>query len=212
MGLKKISKLLVVLTLMVGLSGCVQPNMTDSQRTKAEGTGVGVIGGALIGAAIGGKRGAMWGAAIGGSLGYLFGSHVADEKAKYARKEDWLNACIKSARKVNKSARSYNSKLAREIAKTKRMVRLYKRGKISRAKLRAQHRVVEAERSKLNKMLKTAANELKAQKRVLRDARKMGKKSYSRRLSRQIQSLKQQNRNLKRKTKTLASLSALTAV
>ena len=205
-------RLPIFIALMVGLSGCVQPNMSDSTRTKAEGTGVGILGGALIGAAIGGRQGAAWGAAIGGSIGYLFGSHVAEEKEKYARKEDWLNACILSARKVNKSTRAYNSKLSKEIKKTKKLVRLYKKNKISKSQLRAQKRVIDKERRTANNMLEKSQKELAAQKRVLREARKMGKKSYANRLSREISRLKKENRALKRKTKTLASLSALTAV
>lgn len=210
--MRRMIRLPIFIALMVGLSGCVQPNMSDSTRTKAEGTGVGILGGALIGAAIGGRQGAAWGAAIGGSIGYLFGSHVAEEKEKYARKEDWLNACISSARKVNKSTRAYNSKLSKEIKKTKKLVRLYKKNKISKSQLRAQKRVIDNERRTANNMLEKSQKELAAQKRVLREARKMGKKSYANRLSREISRLKKENRALKRKTKTLASLSALTAV
>lgn len=210
--MRRMIRLPIFIALMVGLSGCVQPNMSDSTRTKAEGTGVGILGGALIGAAIGGRQGAAWGAAIGGSIGYLFGSHVAEEKEKYARKEDWLNACILSARKVNKSTRAYNSKLSKEIKKTKKLVRLYKKNKISKSQLRAQKRVIDNERRTANNMLEKSQKELAAQKRVLREARKMGKKSYANRLSREISRLKKENRALKRKTKTLASLSALTAV
>lgn len=210
--MRRMIRLPIFIALMVGLSGCVQPNMSDSTRTKAEGTGVGILGGALIGAAIGGRQGAAWGAAIGGSIGYLFGSHVAEEKEKYARKEDWLNACISSARKVNKSTRAYNSKLSKEIKKTKKLVRLYKKNKISKSQLRAQKRVIDKERRTANNMLEKSQKELAAQKRVLREARKMGKKSYANRLSREISRLKKENRALKRKTKTLASLSALTAV
>lgn len=210
--MKRMIMVPIAVALIVNMTGCTQPNMSDSQRTKAEGTGVGVLGGALLGSLIGGKRGAAWGAALGGVAGYAYGSHVANEKAKYARKEDWLNACISSAQKVNKSTRSYNAKLSRKIADTKRLVRLYKQNKISKSKLRAQKQLIDKERKTANKMLKNAQNELKAQQGVLRDAKKMGKKAEARRLEQQISIMKKENRALKSQTNTLASLSALTAV
>lgn len=210
--MKRIIMLPIITVLIVGITGCTQPNMTDSQRTKAEGTGIGVVGGALLGAAIGGRQGAAWGAALGGAAGYAYGSHVANEKAKYARKEDWLNACISSARKVNKNTRSYNTKLSRKIADTKRLVRLYKQNKISKSKLRAQKRLIDNERRTANQMLKKAQNELKAQQGVLRDAKRMGKNVEARRLEKEIAIMKRENRTLKNQTNTLASLSALTAV
>ncbi len=210
--MKRIVLLSFSAILIAGMTGCAQPNMTDSQRTKAEGTGVGMLGGALLGAVIGGKKGAAWGAGLGGLAGYAYGSHVANEKAKYARQEDWLNACIVSAQKVNKSTRSYNAKLSRKIADTKRLVKLYKQNKISKSKLRAQKQLIDKERKTANKMLQNAQNELKAQQGVLRDAKKMGKKAEARRLEQQIAIMKKENSALKSKTNTLASLSALTAV
>lgn len=210
--MKRIIILSISAALIVSMTGCSQPNMTDSQQTKAEGTGVGVLGGALLGAVIGGKHGAAWGAALGGAAGYAYGSHVANEKAKYARKEDWLNACISSAIKVNQSTRSYNVRLSRKIADTKRLVRLYKQNKISRSRLRKQKRLIDNERRTANKMLQNAQHELKAQQGVLRDARHMGKKAEARRLEEQIRIMKKQNSTLRRQTNTLASLSALTAV
>jgi len=210
--MKRIILLSLSTAVIVSMTGCTQPNMSDSQRTKAEGTGIGVLGGALLGAAFGGRKGAAWGAALGGVAGYAYGSHVANEKAKYARKEDWLNACISSARKVNKSTRSYNAKLSRKIADTRKLVSLYKQNKVSKSKLRAQKTLIDQERKTANKMLKNAQYELKAQQGVLRDAKKMGKKAEAQRLEKEIAIMKRENRELKSQTNTLASLSALTAV
>lgn len=210
--MKRISMLPISVALIVGMTGCSQPNMTDSQRTKAEGTGVGILGGALLGAAINGKKGAAWGAALGGAAGYAYGSHVANEKAKYARKEDWLNACISSARKVNRDTRSYNAKLSRKIAETNRLIRLYKHHKISKSKLRAQKHIVDNERRVANKKLRYIRDELKAQQGALRDAKRMGNKTKARRLDKQISGLKKNISVLRRQTNTLASQSALTAV
>ena len=210
--MKRIIIALFSLAIIVNITGCSQPNMTDSQRTKAEGTGIGVLGGALLGAAIGGRQGAAWGAALGGTAGYAYGSHVANEKAKYARREDWLNACISSARKTNRNTRSYNAKLSRKIAETKRLARLYRQNKVSKSKMRAQKRLIDNERRTASKMLKKAQNELKAQQGVLRDAKRMGKKAEANRLANEIRRMEQQNRELRKNTNELASMSALVAV
>jgi hypothetical protein len=208
MGIVALSSALIVMM----MTGCAQQNMTDSQRTKAEGTGIGVLGGALLGAAIGGREGAAWGAALGGTAGYAYGSHVANEKAKYARKEDWLNACIYDAKKVNRNTRAYNAKLSRKIAETKRLARLYKQHKVSKSKMRAQKHLIDKERVNANKVLKNAEYQLKAQKGVLRDAKRMGKRAEARRLAKEIRVMEQQNRELRKNTTRLASMSALVAV
>lgn len=210
--MKRITMLPIAAVLIASMTGCTQPNMTDSQRTKAEGTGVGVLGGALLGAAIGGRQGAAWGAALGGAAGYAYGSHVANEKSKYARQEDWLNACISSAKKVNRDTRSYNAKLSREITKSKRLVRLYKQNKISKSKLRAQKRLIDKERKTLSKKLKNARNEYKAQQGALRDAKRTGNKSQARRLDKQLRIMAKENNRLSGHANEYASLSASMAV
>lgn len=211
--MKRIIRLLFSTVIIVSLTGCTnQPDMTDSQRTKAEGTGVGAIGGALLGSLFGGKKGAAWGAALGGVAGYAYGSHVANEKEKYARKEDWLNACISSAKKVNKNTRSYNAKLSREISKTKKLVSLYKQNKVSKEKVRAQKQLIDKERKNAKNVLKNAQNELHAQQNVLKDSKKTANASETQRLEREISTLKQQIKTLKSNTNALASMSALAAV
>jgi len=198
--------------LIIGMTGCTEPNMTDSQRTKAEGTGIGVLGGALLGAAIDGKQGAAWGAALGGLAGYAYGTHVANEKEKYARKEDWLDACILSAQKTNRKTRAYNAKLSKEIAHTKKLVSLYKQHKLSKSKLHAQKALIDKERKTADNMLKQAQYELKMQQNVLRDAKKMGNQNEVKRIEKEIQIMKQQNNELRKNTHILASMSALAAV
>ena len=203
--------LVPMIILMLTIVGCV-PNISDSARTKMEGTGVGLLGGALIGRLVGGKRGAKLGAVVGAGAGLLYGAHVADQKEKYAKKEDWLNASILSAKKVNRKVRLSNARFSKKIAQTKKLVKLYKKRKISKEKMRRQHAIVVAERKKAQKLLRVARRELQAQKRVLREARKMGRPSHAKRLAQQIAQLKRQNSSLQNKTNTLASLSALTAV
>ncbi|NCC94357.1 MAG: glycine zipper 2TM domain-containing protein, partial [Opitutae bacterium] len=77
--MKKIAKVLVVVLLVFALlPGCA--TMSDQNRTKAEGTGVGAVVGGLLGLAIGGGRGAAIGAAAGAGLGFLVGNEIAKRK------------------------------------------------------------------------------------------------------------------------------------
>src|SRR5215510_1416336 len=102
--LKDIMTVLLVVTL---LAGCA--TMSDETRTKTEstavGTGAGAAAGALLGYLLGGKQGALIGAGAGAALGagggYLYGNHVANRKKEYARQEDYLDALIVSAQRVN---------------------------------------------------------------------------------------------------------------
>ncbi len=105
--------------MVVWIIGCA----TDQQRTKAQGAGLGAAAGAAVGTAIGavagGKEGALKGALIGGGIGliggYAYATHVANLKAQYVKEEDYLDACITSAEKVNQETRQYNAYLESEI-------------------------------------------------------------------------------------------------
>ncbi len=117
----------VLLSCMILLSGCA--GMSDADRTRAEGAGAGAgagaIAGALLGQLIGGDTestllGAAIGGAIGAAAGHAYGNHVAGQKAKYAKTEDWLNACIASAEQVNNEMKTYNRKLAGEVVQLKK--------------------------------------------------------------------------------------------
>jgi gas vesicle protein len=115
------------------LAGCAETE--EGRTTQSQGTGIGALLGAAVGAGIGaaagGGRGAatgaIAGALIGGSAGFAYGTHVANQKAKYARAEDWLNACIVSARGYRRHAYAVNQKLSTRIAS------LEKRSKAARA-------------------------------------------------------------------------------
>ncbi len=80
-------------------------------RTTVEGglTGaaVGAAAGALVAAMVGFNpaKGAAIGAAIGAPLGVAAGVYVANQKAKYATEEQYLDACIAEARQYNEEAR-----------------------------------------------------------------------------------------------------------
>jgi hypothetical protein len=104
------------------LASCAETK--EGRTTQAQGTGIGALLGAAVGAglgaAAGGGRGAATGAVagalIGGSAGFVYGTHVANQKAKYAKAEDWLNACIASARGYRRHAYAVNQKVSSRLA------------------------------------------------------------------------------------------------
>jgi chromosome segregation ATPase len=125
--------------------------MSDSTRTKAEGTGLGTLVGAAVGAGIGalvaGGDGAAWGAGIGavvgGGAGYWWGSTVAERKANYASEEDRLDGEIQVVAGYNNKLREYNqqqdaqiSQMNQEIAAIKSR---YGSGKVKLSKLQEKH-------------------------------------------------------------------------
>lgn len=205
--MKRIAILSLVIVFL-GMTGCAQPNMTDSQRTKAEGTGVGVLAGAAIGAMVGGRQGAVLGAALGGAAGFAWGSHVADQKAKYARKEDWLNACIADAKTTNKETRKYNASLRKKISETKKLVRQYKKNKVSKFSMMTANLSLKYEKNQAESKIKSIGEDIEAQKR----ARKSAKGSQRTRLNNEIARMRKERNELKRNTKTLAKLVVQTSV
>lgn len=197
---------------IIGMTGCTEPNMSDSTRTKTEGAVAGAAAGALIGGLIGGRDGAALGAALGGMGGLAYGSYVADEKAKYARTEDWLNAEINKAKKENKSIRSYNKRLSREISETKRMVKLYKRNVISKQKLLTQKKLVEQRRREAQKKLAAIEKTLSNQKNVLAASKKSNNPSQTKRLAQEVKIMEKEKNTLKAHTRTYADMSVMLAV
>ena len=106
--------------------------------------------GQALGAIFGGGKGAAIGAAVGGGVGLLaghgFGTHVANQKEKFAREEDYLDAVIVSARQVNDETKQYNVSLTNEIntldAKTTQLVKQYNQKRVSKKVLENQKRIV----------------------------------------------------------------------
>jgi len=134
------------------LAGCA----TDRERTQAEGTGVGTLLGAAAGAAggaiFGGGKGAAIGAGAGAALGalggYAYGTHVANQKAKFAREEDYLDAVIANARQTNEQMRQYNASLRNDVSaldrETAELVRQYNRRAVTKVALQQQAQRLDA--------------------------------------------------------------------
>ncbi len=197
---------------IIGMTGCTQPEMSDSTRTKTEGAVAGAAAGAIIGGLLGGRDGAALGAALGGVGGLAYGSYVADEKSKYANTEDWLDAEINKAKKENKSIRSYNKKLSREIAESKRMAKLYKRNVISKQKMLTQKKLVEQHRREAQKKLASIEQTLKNQKSVLAASKKTNNSTQTNRLAQEIKTMEKEKNTLNAHTRTYADMSVMLAV
>lgn len=68
----------------VALTGCA--NMSEGQRTTAQGAGIGAVAGAVIGAAAGGSKGAATGAVLGAGAGAV-GGYVWSQRMEQQRQQ-----------------------------------------------------------------------------------------------------------------------------
>ena len=169
---------IVTFGLLIALiGGCA--GMTDRQQTQAQGAAVGTAGGAAAGAALGaifgGKDGAIIGASVGAGVGLLagalYGTHVANQKAKFASEEDYLDAVIASAHQLNNETKQYNISLAEQVndldAKTVQLVRQYNQKLVGKKSLEDEQRVIVAKLSEMEAQLKKVKSELNSQSKVL---------------------------------------------
>lgn len=222
--IKKISLGVVLCFIISILSGCANIK-DDSTRTKAEGAGtgaaVGAVAGGLLGQIFGGDTkstlvGAAIGATVGGVGGYAYGSHVASQKEKYAKEEDWLEACIAEARQKNQEIMVYNQDLSKQIAglkkETQALKKQYKDTKIRNAKLKEKKVEVDGVIESANKELAASKAELEAQTSVVADARKSGQNDYAVTLDSEMETLKANIKELEKRTEELASMSASMSV
>lgn len=211
-------------SLVFGMSGCTNIK-DDSTRTKTEGTlvgtGIGAGIGALLGGLIGGDgKGALIGAGIGAGIGalsgFLVGKHVADKKAEYASREDWLDDCIAHARDVTRETREYNAKLKKEInsldKETRTLRASYNKKKASADQLAAKQKEVKELQSANSEVIKKLEEEVKKNKEVVADARKNGNKREANILDAEIKKLNTDIVDLKKANKSLASCSSRVSV
>jgi len=213
---KKLVCLVLVFILIAGCAG-----MSDSTRTKAEGSAAGAGLGAILGAIAGqiiGKdtestlKGAAIGAAIGAIAGGAYGDHVAYKKAEYAKEEDYLNACIASTRQINGETRQYNESLRGEISgledEVRTLVAQYNRKKISKANLTEKQKQVQAKLSEAQKKLQRAKDEVVIQKEVLAQGKGKSKAEQAElaKLDREIKNLQRTAEELEGQTQALAGI------
>lgn len=218
------SILAVILCGVLAMGGCANIK-DDGTRTRAEGAGtgavIGAVAGGVLGQIIGGDTkgtlvGAAIGAAIGGAGGYAYGNHVANQKAKYAQEEDWLDACIAQARQKNQEIVAYNQDLTRQIDKLKKetasLRKQYKNKKTRVAKLKDKKAATDSLLEAANKELASAKQELEAQQSVRAEAEKSGKGDFVVTLDSEIAQLKGNIKELEKRTDELASMSASMSV
>ena len=156
-------------------AGCA----TDRGQTQAEGTGAGaVIGaltGALVGYAAGGQKGALIGATagagVGAGAGYAYGTHVANQKEKFAKEEDYLDAVIVSAHQMNEQTQQYNASLRSEVdtldRQTASLVQQYNQKTVQKGTLQKEEQRLATKISEAQKQLQKVSNEVEIQRRVL---------------------------------------------
>ncbi len=218
---------LVALALAASLTfsfgGCANIQ-DDSTRTKTEGTlvgtGVGAGLGAIFGAIFGDGKGALIGAGIGAGIGalagFFVGKHVADKKAEYASREDWLDDCIAHSRELNQETKTYNAKLSgdiKELEKSSKTLRAeYKKKKVTAEQMAQTRKAVDEMKAENTENIKKLQEDVAKQKTVLADARKHGDKKAARDLDKEIKTLNTQINQMKKYNSKLASVSSRLAV
>jgi hypothetical protein len=201
------------------LAGCA----TDRGQTQAEGTGAGAVLGALTGAAVGalagGKKGAIIGAAagagVGAGAGYAYGTHVANQKEKFAKEEDYLDAVITSAQQTNEQTQQYNAALQSEVQtldrETALLVKQYNQKAMTKMAMQKEEQRLAAKISEAQKQLQKVSHELEIQRRVL--AQEQGQsQEHLKRLQTQIRDLEQNKVELEQHINRLASIKTRVAV
>lgn len=211
-------KLVSMILITVILAGCA--TMTDQERTTGEGAGLGALTGAVTGAVVGavidGKEGAKKGAIIGAAIGLIggaaYGDHVANKKAEYVTQEDYLNACIAEAARVNEETRQYNAALRGDIVdldeEVSRLVNLYNNKQITKSDLRKEQKTVQAKLDEAETRLQRARDEALIQREVLQREQK-GESADQERLAKleaEIESLEQTAAELDEQAQALASI------
>ena len=198
----------VVILAMV--AGCAETE--DGRTTQAQGTGIGALLGAAVGAGIGAAvgggdgaaTGAIAGALIGGSAGFAYGTHVANQKAKYARAEDWMDACIASARGYRKHAYAVNQKISSRLAALEKRSKaaVASRDKAAVTQIRTE---IAGLKQQARAETKNLDNEVAAQNNALQDSSARSSAKYGE-LKESVGSLKETRAELGQTTSRLAAL------
>jgi hypothetical protein len=200
----------VVLIVLMLLPGCA--TMSDQNRTKAEGTGVGAVLGGLLGYAVGGGRGAAIGAAVGAGAGFLVGNEIAKRKQAYASTEDFLDAEIANTREYNKTAIAYNAKLSKDVAaldkESKALRAKYDKGAVDKKALVAKSDALQKKIDDSEKLEKTLSEELEVQTAILEQERKNRPKGdqYIVRLEKEVKTLQKNLDKLRQGSTQLAEI------
>jgi len=210
--MKKYISLIVVLAFITGCAGTA-----DRRRTESEGAHGGALIGYFVGSLVGqildgddgAALGALLGTALGGTMGYAYGNHVANKKEEYANTEDYLNACVASAQKVNLETQQYNANLITEVRdlndETNRMMELYHRKEIQKAELHRKSQEVQTRFAEAHGQLRKTNNEIALQKSVL-ERERANVPADAAKLDHEISKLQQSADELENHTRALAAI------
>ncbi|WP_319576592.1 glycine zipper domain-containing protein [uncultured Desulfobacter sp.] len=217
--------IILIFAMCLSMAGCATTGSSDAQRTRNEGTAVGLGAGALLGGLagvlIGGdSKGALIGAAIGaaagGAAGYAYGDHVASQKTKYASEEDWLDQCIASARQVNQETLAYNNQLRTDIAQldaeTQRLEKKYAARQASKKTLLAEKTRIDSAIKTTDEKLARARFELDSQKQAVVQVKENSSKDETQALDMEIAKLEGLIKDLEQHSEDLAGLSSRMSV
>lgn len=222
--MRKTIAVVMVLVLIVGnLTACTNIK-DDGTRTRTEGTLVGAGAGAAIGAGVGaavaGRGGALVGAliglAVGGLAGLAYGSHVANEKAKFASEEAWLDACMQQAEQTNAKIAEYNTKLQNDVAtlekETTALQKAYAARQTDKKALVAEQKKIANLISQNTSTIQLIESEISAQSNVLADAKSSHKSNEAALIEAEIAALQRHKAQLEETSKQLASMSTRISV
>ena len=208
--IRRLSVFVSALVTLVMLASCAETQ--EGRTTQAQGTGIGALLGAGLGAglgaATGGGRGAAIGAAtgalVGGAAGFAYGTHVANQKAKYAKAEDWLNACIASARGYRRHAYAVNQKVSSRLAALEKRSKaaVASRDKAAVTQIRTE---IAGLKREANAETKTVDTEVAAQQNALQDSSARSSGKYGE-LKDSVGSLKETRAELGQTVSRLAAL------
>ena len=210
---RNIVSLMLILLLVSGCAG-----MTDQRQTIFEGTAIGAASGAAIGAGIGQALGqsteatligAGIGALAGGTAGNMYGTHIADKKAEYASTEEYLNACIASAKEANTQARAYNVRLAKNnkiLEKdVQKLVTSYNQSEVDAGAMRTKQKEINALIAEQEVNLKAIRHQIAKQQDALQQGQDGSQASIAS-LDAEIKKLEKEARSLEQETMALASI------
>ena len=208
--IRRWSVLISAVVTLAMLAGCAETQ--EGRTTQAQGAGIGALLGAALGAGIGAAtgggegaaRGAVAGALIGGTAGFAYGTHVANQKAKYARAEDWMDACIASARGYRRHAYATNQKISSRLAALEKRSKaaVASRDKAAVTQIRNEIASLKQQANAENKNLD---NEVAAQNNALQDSSARSSAKYGE-LKESVGSLKETRAELGQTTSRLAAL------
>ncbi len=173
--------------------GCA--TMSDEDTTKAQGTTVGAIGGAILGGGLGvlaalasggsseqilagALIGGVAGGIMGGTVGYQYGMAVAQRKAYYRDAEDFYLSEIAQIELNTQAMQSANQQLTREVAalenRKAQLDRALADGQIDQRAYQVELGALRRQAKGIQRNMRPAEEMIGYQRALLEDARQSG--------------------------------------